>query len=255
MLGVGDVDDQIHEVEAGLSCVLLQPETALREYAAMTLHSKRLSHALLDNRYSKSFLAAIPGLYPWAMLGKAWYHAIEERAGQQRFDSVIIDAPATGHGLEMLRVPLVISEAAAPGILRRDAERAWSMLSDPSWAGIVVVSLPEQLPLSESIELIAGLKEMGLSPQRVVLNARLQRLFDDGELDEIRNLVASEPSLPTSSRQVIDVAMRRAGAEVEQQRVEQQVRELGYPVSVLPFVKTAGSPSGIDVLAAALASS
>ena len=63
-------------------------------------------------------------------------------------------APATGHGLDMLRVPKVIVELSPPGLLRTDAERAWRMFQDPARAGVVVVTLPEELPTTETLELI-----------------------------------------------------------------------------------------------------
>ena len=59
------------------------------------------------------------------MLGKAWWHTTEKLPdGSFKYDVVLLDAPATGHGLDMLRVPQVILEVVPPGLLRRDAERA-----------------------------------------------------------------------------------------------------------------------------------
>jgi anion-transporting ArsA/GET3 family ATPase len=254
MLGIKEVDEQIREVAPGLSCVLLRPEAALREYAEMTLHSKSLVRALLDNRYSKNFLAAIPGLHPWAVLGKAWFHAVETVGDRPRFDSVVFDAPATGHGLEMLRVPLVISEATAPGLLKRDAERAWRMISDPAQTGIVVVSLPEQLPLQESVELISELGQMALCPARVVLNARLPQIFAAGDAARLAQL-SSDGGRTSAAVEVLDVAQERAQAELEQERVEERVLGMDLPVTVLPFVDSAGTPAGINILTAALGAS
>ena len=90
------------------------------------------------------------------MLGKAWWHTTEKRAdGSFKYDVVILDAPATGHGLDMLRVPKVILDVVPPGLLRRDAERAWALFQDPKTCAIVLVTLPEEMPTTETIELAA----------------------------------------------------------------------------------------------------
>ena len=89
----------------------------------MVLKVPGLYRVVFDNKYVRSFLPAVPGLSEWAMLGKAWFHTTEtDERGANRFDVVLLDAPATGHGLDMLRVPKVILEVVPPGILRRDAE-------------------------------------------------------------------------------------------------------------------------------------
>ena len=114
-----------HDHPPVLLDLVLQPERALREYGEMILKSRMVYDAVFDNKYVRNFFAGVPGLYEWAVLGKAWFHSIENLPdGRPRFDVVLFDAPATGHGLDMLRVPKVIVDIVPPGILRRDAERA-----------------------------------------------------------------------------------------------------------------------------------
>jgi len=127
ILGTKPIGDTIVEVAPGVSAVNLSPELALAEYGEMVLKVKALANAVFDNKYTKTFFRATPGLYEWAMLGKAWFHTTETRSdGSNRFDVVLFDAPATGHGMDMLRVPKVILDAVPPGVLRRDAEAAWA---------------------------------------------------------------------------------------------------------------------------------
>jgi anion-transporting ArsA/GET3 family ATPase len=108
----------------GVSAVNIHPGLALAEYGELVLKVKTISNAVFGNEYIKAFLRAVPGLQEWAMLGKAWFHTTEQGPdGRNRFDVVIFDAPATGHGLDMLRVPNIILEVAPPGVLRRDVPR------------------------------------------------------------------------------------------------------------------------------------
>src|SRR5262249_48342257 len=144
--------------------VNMSPELALYEYGAMVLKVGAVVRAVFDNRYTKTFFRATPGMYEWAMLGKAWFHTTEKQEdGENRFDVVILDAPATGHGLDMLRVPKVILDVVPPGVLRRDAEAAWKMFRDPKQSGVVVVTLPEEMPTTETIELCSDIRgDLGL---------------------------------------------------------------------------------------------
>src|SRR5438046_8985628 len=97
------------------------------------------------------------------MLGKAWFHTTEKLKNDKwAYDVVLLDAPATGHGLDMLRVPKVILDVVPPGVLRRDAETAWAMFRDRKQSGVVVVTLPEEMPTTETIELVEDVRELGL---------------------------------------------------------------------------------------------
>ena len=151
-----------------------------------------------------------PGLKEWSLLGKAWYHATEEdEHGKPRFDVVLFDAPATGHGLDMLRVPNVIEDIAPPGELRSDAERAWEMFRDPARSGVVVVTLPEEMPPNETLELCAALRsELTLPISEMVVNAWLPPLFSEDEVTQLESVDAKSGASPAQA--VLDSATRRA---------------------------------------------
>jgi anion-transporting ArsA/GET3 family ATPase len=126
------------------------------------------------------------------MLGKAQYHAFQQdSAGRDRYDMVIVDAPATGHGLELLRVPRVIVDVAPPGLLRKEAERAWQLFSDPERAGVLLVTIPEDMPASETLELDAAIRgELNLPVAGLVVNQMMPRLFQPGEVALLEALAA-----------------------------------------------------------------
>ena len=115
LLGCAPLDAEVRPLAPGIWGVNMEPERCVEEYGAMTLHSKTLYSLLFDNRYVRTFLRAVPGLHEWSMLGKAWWHTTETRDdGSFTYDVVILDAPATGHGLDMLRVPKVIVDEPPP---------------------------------------------------------------------------------------------------------------------------------------------
>src|SRR6185436_18472985 len=162
----------------------------------------------------RSFLPAVPGLAEWAMLGKAWFHTTErDERGRNRFDVVLLDAPATGHGLDMLRVPKVIVEVVPPGVLRRDAESAWRMFTNPEQTAVVVVTLPEEMPVTETLELVKAIRhELDLPLGALAINAVLPTLFSETERTALAGVETNgAPRSPAES--AVEAAARRAVQE------------------------------------------
>lgn len=230
---------EIEEIQPRLWAVAMTPELAMREYGALVLKSHRLVSLLFDNRYVVGFLNGAPGLKEWALLGKAWYHAIETaQNGSTRFDVVVFDAPATGHGLDMLRVPKVILAAAPPGRLRRDAERALAFLRDPEASGIVIVTLPEEMPTNETLELVTALQnDVGLPVAQIVVNATLTPLYTSKEALALAPFAALPDDDPAAS--AIAAAGRRALSELAQEESLSRLEPLGLPVRRLPLLNQA----------------
>jgi anion-transporting ArsA/GET3 family ATPase len=250
LLVKANLDGTPREVLPGLYAAYLEPESALREYGSLMLRSKTAYRALFENRVAKSFFSAIPGLFQWAVLGKACYHATELVDGRARFDCVVFDAPATGHGLEMLRVPKLITEISAPGPLRRDAEAAWRMLRHPDETGILVVTLLEELPVQETLELERELTSLGLPKPTVVVNAVSQQVFSDADAARLEEVFQSP--LGSEAHSVVETALERAGLEAQQRvQLARLSKSAGGPI-VLPRVEAPASSADLQRLVAAL---
>ena len=187
------------------------------------------------------------------MLGKAFYHSNPPK-GEPDYDLVIVDAPATGHALDMLRVPFVIDNVAPPGILRRDASRAVEMFRDPEQAGAVLVTLAEYMPASETTELADALtEELGISVLQLVINRVLSVLFAEDE----RGLVESLPEKVDEDSPIRGLAIagrRRVLRETVQAKAIQRVRgHVDAPVSELPHYEgLEGDREAVDALSEAL---
>lgn len=222
-------------IAPGISAVAVDPVTALHEYGTLTLKSRLLEQAVFGNRYVQSFFAAVPGLHQWAVLGKVWYHSTETRAdGSPRFDLVVFDAPATGHAIEMLWVPKILTEIAESGPLVRDAQRAWKMLQDPSHTQVVIVTLPEETPVIETLELALRLRvDLDLSVQRVFVNGVIEERFTDAERDAL--LALDSATLSGDASAAFGALNRRAAEEIVQRRaLERLTREFAGSVIRLP---------------------
>jgi anion-transporting ArsA/GET3 family ATPase len=260
ILGTPPIGETIAKVAPNVWAVNMAPEIALREYGEMMLKVGPLARAIFDNRYVRTFFRATPGLYEWAMLGKAWFHTTEKLAdGSPRFDVVLLDAPATGHGLDMLRVPKVILDVVPPGILRRDAEAAWKLFRDPKESGVLVVTLPEELPTTETIELCGDIRgELGLPVVGLVVNGVLDPLFSAEERDallaypELLDVGAPEAAVGTSASAVVAGARRAVREKVQEESLARlaQAFKGAVPMVRLPFLfDEASTAAGTRILA------
>lgn len=211
--------DDVALVGKNLWAVNLRPEQAMREYGLMILKFERLYRAVFENRVVRHFMRFVPSLAELTLLGKLLFHMRETLpSGERRFEQIVVDAPATGHALTFLSVPEVILNTVPPGALAESATWMRALLVDPSRTAPVLVSLPEDMPINETLELAAALKSrVSMRPQAVVLNAAVPSRFDPGELQGL----VHAPALHDSARvhevwaaQSADAAKRLATLEL-----------------------------------------
>jgi Mrp family chromosome partitioning ATPase len=235
ILDTEPIGSEIVTVRENLDVVNMTADAALEEYGLMILKVKAVFNAVFRNRLVRAFLKGTPGLEAWSMLGKAFYHACPPK-GEPDYDLVIVDAPATGHALDMLRVPFVIESVAPPGLLRRDAARAAKMFRDPERAGAVLVALPEYMPANETIELSNALaNELEVPVLHLVINRVLDVLFAEHE----RPILEGLPSAIADDSEIRGLAVagkRRALRETIQARaVRRMRRHIDAPCAELPY--------------------
>ncbi len=261
VLGTKPIGDEVVECLPNIWAVNISPELALYEYGLMVIKVKTVANAVFKNGYIKAFLRAVPGLYEWSMLGKAWFHTTEKLDnGRDRFDVVIFDAPATGHGLDMLRVPKVILDVAPPGVLRRDAEEAVALFRDPKRAGIIVVTLPEEMPVSETIELVDSVeKELAMPVLRIVVNGVFPPLFSDDERAalgahaDLLTLQAAERAETGGNASLVAAARRAVRENVQRESLKRLFATRPEPMVLLPFLfDDASTRAGTEILAEVL---
>ena len=219
------VGDEIVQLRPNIMAVNIDPVTALREYGLMVLRVRALYKAVFDSPLVLSLMRAVPGLYEWAMLGKAWFHTTERlKNGEPRFDVVLFDAPSTGHALDMLRGPKAIVEAAPPGLLHREAMKAWTMFSDPAQTGVVLVTLAEEMPVTETLDTFDTIEsELQLPVAQVIVNRVIPPLLSPKEREALLVYRGADPAC--EGDEALIVGIRRAQREIVQQNALVRLRE------------------------------
>jgi anion-transporting ArsA/GET3 family ATPase len=105
------------------------------------------------------------------LVGKVWEATTREGPGRRpAYDLVVLDAPPTGRVVSFLRAPETVAELARVGPIRSQADRVRDLLDDPGRTAVVLTCLPEELPVTETLEGIDALRRAGLPVGGVVAN-------------------------------------------------------------------------------------
>jgi len=208
------------ELAPGLFAMAMDTEESLKEYLRLQLRVPLLAR-IGPLAKSLDFVAtAAPGVKEILTVGKvAW--EVRER----HYDLVVVDASATGHVVGQLAAPEAINDLVKVGRIRDQTRWMLDILSDPMITGAVVVATPEEMPVTETLELVQRLEaETEVPLAAVVVNKVLPELFGRGE-EEVFDLLRAEPSaerlteavdgpvLPVLEGAELAVTLRRTRAE------------------------------------------
>jgi anion-transporting ArsA/GET3 family ATPase len=245
------IGPEVTSVSEGLDAVNMTARRALHQYGLMVLRYETIYRTVFENRAVQGFLDAIPGLDAYAMLGKAWWHTTEVLGGRPRYDLVILDAPASGHAVTVLRIPQAVVDTMPRGPLARDAAAMGELFRDPARAAFVIVTLPEELPARETVELarvVRGELQLPLGP--LVVNGLPPGEVGDPAVRAVLARVAGQ-----SADADLDAALAGAALMAARRAEADEVlaglrRDPGLPVVELPRLPTTDcGPAEIDELA------
>jgi anion-transporting ArsA/GET3 family ATPase len=248
------------EIVPGITAMRIDPFDALAEYLGLQLGVRRVVDLVLKNRGFRQLMSAAPGWRDLITLGKVWHvEQMTDGDGAPLYDLIVVDAPATGHGVTFLDVPHVVVSAVRAGPLRRNAQRVEEMVVDPQRTLLLPVSLAEELPTRETAELVERLRsEVGIAVDRVVVNGVFPAPFPDSlpDLDErVARLPDDTPlgGLPRPSILAACARHLRARFELNRGYVAEIGRLTGLPVLQLPYLaQGVQGPAEIAMLAEAL---
>jgi anion-transporting ArsA/GET3 family ATPase len=248
------------QLEPGLHVMQIEPFASLSEYLGLQIGVPGLVDRVVANRGFRELMGASPGWRELITLGKVWHlEQMRDEQGRPRFDFIVVDAPATGHGVAFLNVPKVVVSAVRAGPLRRHTLAVEEMLQDRERTVLLPVALAEELPTRETVELVERVREeVGVTLDRVIVNGVLPAPFPPGLEDLDRRLAAIPPetrfgALPSAGALARCAGFLRARHSLNRDYVQRIGELTGLPVTTLPYL--AGGiegPDDLDVLAPAL---
>jgi len=225
------------EMEENLWSISIDPDESMREYVLLQLKVRAMRDMLFRSRIFNYLAAATPGLKELVTIGKIWELAQLDRKVKQgrKYDLVIVDAPATGHGVGFLQTPRTFASIARVGPIHAQAETLDRFITDHENTGTAIVALPEEMPVNESAALERDLREeVGVAVDRVYLNGLYPERFSKAEAEKLDTLAGSENG---ASRAAARAALSEFGrARSQRAQLARLRRRVEAPVKCLPFL-------------------
>ena len=201
------------QVAPNLALMTLDGRAALEEYLRLVVPGGMLLKAVFASRLYQFFVQAAPGLRELMALGKVFYDAgqIDAKASARRI--IIVDAPASGQALSLLKMPTAARSTFGDSVVGKEARNISRMMRDRRNCAIIQVTTADGLSISETIETHAQLTSMHLAPAAVFFNRMPASDFDSGQ----RSYAGQSPRTPFAQER--PRASCRAGEVVAQSRV------------------------------------
>jgi anion-transporting ArsA/GET3 family ATPase len=225
------------EMEENLWTISIDPDEALREYLLLQLKVRAMRDLLTRSRIFNYMAAATPGLRELVTIGKIWEVALPDRKVRKgrKYDLVIVDAPATGHGVAFLQTPRTFANVARVGPIKAQAEALETFLVNHRKTGVAIVALHEEMPVNETATLEQTLTEdVGVSVDRVFMNALYPERFSKDEGERLETVSGNGNGTLRAACRAALSERRRAVAQREQ--LARLAELVSAPVRTLPFL-------------------
>ncbi len=187
---------------------------------------KAVSRRLHKSGLIDVIAGSIPGLRDVLVLGK-----IKQFANRDDLDAIVVDGPATGHALTMLTSPAGLARVARTGPVKEQAEQVASLLADEQRCGVILVTTPEELPITETIEAAYRIEDEADITLSLIVANRVHRVFSPSVLEHLAH-AGLDDSLAMQLREAY--AFSQARSATEQPELQRLARDLAIDLIELP---------------------
>jgi len=225
------------EMADDLWAISIDPDESMREYVLLQLKVRAMRDMLFRSKIFTYLAAATPGLRELVTIGKIWELAQDDRKVKKgrNYDLVIVDAPATGHGVGFLQTPRTFANVARVGPIASQAETLDRFLTNHRNTGVAIVALPEEMPVNETATLERDLtNEVGVAVDRIFCNGLYPERFSEEDERAVESAFEASADGARSALRAALSVRRRAVAQREQLARLEEMTEA--PVTTMPFV-------------------
>ncbi len=211
VLGIEKLHDQPVEIAPNLKVVALAPALGHQRFLRDVLPMNFLADAAMKAGAIRRFFSAAPTFPEMGVLYRLLdLVRLKRKDGELEHEMIIVDLPATGHALALAQIPASLLRVIPTGPIAAAVREGLELLTDPARTGAVVVTLPETLPVSEAIELVAGIHEHQIPLAHVFVNRVPFDPFSEEEREAIRRILDTTP--PTLGERTLERIDRARGA-------------------------------------------
>jgi anion-transporting ArsA/GET3 family ATPase len=223
------------ELAPGLFTISIDPQNAMEEY--LRVKTGALGQMLASSKLFGAFAMATPGMRELLSIGKVWELAQLQRRtrGAAPYDLVIVDAPATGHGVGILKTPRTFAEIARVGPIAHQGRTIAATLADRDFTALVAVATAEEMPVNETLAIRDELEREGLALDAVIVNSLYPSRFSTRDAGKLRKALGEVDA--SASRGAIRAALSEHARASAQQEQRGRLRDgLGTELVELPYV-------------------
>ncbi len=225
------------EMEKDLWTISIDTDESMREYVLLQLKVRAMRDMLFRSRIFNYLAAATPGLKELVTIGKIWELAQLDRKVKsgRKYDLVIVDAPATGHGIGFLQTPRTFASIARVGPIHSQAKTLDRFITDHDYTGTAIVALPEEMPVNETAALEHDLRtDVGIAVDRVYMNGLYPERFSKAEAERLGVLAQKQNgAVRAAARAALSEHNRARSQRAQLARLRRRVQA---PVKTLPFL-------------------
>jgi len=232
-------DEHFRELELSLrlSTISVDAQRAMEEY--LRVKTGPLGQVIGSSRLFQALAMATPGMRELLSMGKVWELTQLQRRtrGAGSYDLVIVDAPATGHGVGFLRTPKTFADIARVGPIARLARQIQATIEDSEVTAVVAVATPEEMPINATLSLREALDREGFALDVVIANAVYPPRFEATEADALERALADSEE-PLARAAVRAALSEHARSETQSEQLERlrEGQSLNGRVIELPFL-------------------
>lgn len=190
------IDFSERRLDKGVYAIGIDPNKALREYIRLNfVKAFPLYAAVFKSKALQDFFEGAPGLKELIMLGKVWHLGKLKTGGKNprpKYDQVIFDAPSTGYALPLFNLPERVLSMVQKGAFRGHVELVERFLKDPEKTAFVTVTIPEEMAVKETLEVIEGAKGAGIKHAFTVVNCVYPEIFSESDREKIQDIAGQE---------------------------------------------------------------
>ncbi len=223
------------EIKERIWAINIDPKEALEEYIEEHAKIHRLAQLITRNKLLRYFFKTAPAVNELVTINRIYKLEQEKGLVGPRFDLILVDMPATGHALLFLQTPQMIKRLVKRGPLYKVVKKYDALFNDAKRTMLNIVTLPEEMPVTETIEFFDKIKEEYTIPiGYLFVNGVPETVFDGDEeklVMKLAQLAKSEESNKVDSilDSGLDVLMR-------QRRFLEQMKRLQKSVKLLTFI-------------------
>lgn len=229
------------EIAPDLWAMSMDTEASLRQYLSLQLKLPLVARIGPLAKMFDFVASAAPGVREIVTVGKLCWEVRE-----RHYDTVVVDASASGHIVSQLAAPQAINGLVQVGLVRQQTGWMLDILGDPATTGLVVVATPAEMPVTETLELVGQVEQdTNVDLAAVVVNRVLPELFSRSEEELFERLDTDEPraaldaALEGSSRPLLDAARLMVGTRRSRTEHLERLRtgiESRVPLLYVPYL-------------------